>query len=918
MGCGTSLDKAAEPLELPLPPEEAPPNDNVPPPTITEASPVGGDFAKAAHSRLRKLQELDAATKVPFILIEITGEGPGKGEIEVCGKDEYGVHDALNHFFMEEWGCEKLDPGSLDDDTKIPFCALQFLWPGYEIIEEDGSNNLGRHVMKLIDFMCGKLSWTLAVVNSGNVGEANEVREMQIIFKAPHPMNLVAPHLLIELRSAGYIEVCGDLEEEDQHVFDTLEEYFAERFEAERLEDDAHGNFCDRYYKTGDGIFKGQSGDADSNFGLLATLVCDKVVMIPGWSLVAASCGSVGAMGEHSEQQLIFRRDAHPLGDSPYVMVVLNSKGNIEVNGRECRDVLRKLRRWFHARWSCQDAGFFKEEDMACSRFNWPVEDLDFMRANADIMIFFERQGFELQVSTQYMIKEDGENCREQQLFFRPGKTEVGTVEPHLILELYTGEGSPELYADPEEPTQALANQLLRIQAVSERTGEGKVECQKAREIIAEFVLDYLGGSKESENTFGLSIFMCRGWYENNLAQWTMRLCDFMVDRLGWSFLICSLCNMGEHGQFRTQQLIFRYDGDKRDMPVSNVIFGNKDPELWADTPFPDYWQGQDLSNRVNLHKTINCSSEEIEALQQMCDATFKRVLTRDRAPDDDAVDDEEMPFRLEVLHAFRSEHAYLYHRFWEAATQKPTPEEPYFIKTSEPGTVLTERLTEGSSYLFHGTNPSSAMSILKTGFQLRHAGSTTGTMYGPGVYMAEASSKSDEYGCDDGGNTYPGLRALLVCRCYVGTPLVVNGPGDHVSAARDAGLDCVCGDRESTVGTYRELVFFNEAQVYPEYTIIYRRNYDKTKVPEEMVQPTKGSTGRFWQYRGDFFGFRGWKNVPVEINNMLIGLAKTGSAESITVWLGELELHWNVSTKTVMNSDGASCPLRAPYNKAA
>ncbi len=29
--------------------------------------------------------------EVPFILVELTGEGDAEGEIEVCGKDEYGV-----------------------------------------------------------------------------------------------------------------------------------------------------------------------------------------------------------------------------------------------------------------------------------------------------------------------------------------------------------------------------------------------------------------------------------------------------------------------------------------------------------------------------------------------------------------------------------------------------------------------------------------------------------------------------------------------------------------------------------------------------------------------------------------------------------------------------------------------------------
>eukprot|EP00971_Amphidinium_carterae_P278574 5529778-Amphidinium_carterae.3 len=35
---------------------------------------------------------------------------------------------------------------------------------------------------------------------------AREIREVQVIFKAPHPMNMEAQHILVELRSAGYIE----------------------------------------------------------------------------------------------------------------------------------------------------------------------------------------------------------------------------------------------------------------------------------------------------------------------------------------------------------------------------------------------------------------------------------------------------------------------------------------------------------------------------------------------------------------------------------------------------------------------------------------------------------------------------------------------------------------------------------------
>merc|ERR1712217_387243 len=106
---------------------------------------------------------------------------------------------------------------------------------------------------------------------------------------------------------------------------------------------------------------------------------------------------------------------------------------------------------------------------------------------------------------------------------------------------------------------------------------------------------------------------------------------------------------------------------------------------------------------------------------------------------------------------------------------------------------------------------------------------------------MAERSSKADEYGKDDGGNTYPQLNALLVCRCLVGNPMVVHSAGDHVAMATKKGFHCVCGDRESRVGTYREFIFFDDRQIYPEYSVIYRRQWVKTKVPKPMQVETTG-----------------------------------------------------------------------------
>jgi len=880
-----------------------------------EAQAATEEFKELAHQRLIKLEELDARTKVPFILIELTGEGNGEGEIEVCGKDEYGIYEALDAFFQDSWSCEKLDPGDLSLETKVPFCKAQYRWPGFATSGDEGLNNMGLMTMRLIDFVCSQLSWTLAVVNGGNVGKAGEVRETQVIFKAPHPMNLVVPHLMIEMRSAGFIEVCADLEEEHKNILDDLDAYFADRFKAEVQ--DGHEEFCDRYYKAGEDVFKGSSGSVDSNFGLLTVDICDKVVKdFPGWSLVAANNGNYGEAGEHCEQQLIFRRDEHPLGKKNYVLVTLNEQGNVEVNGKEVKSLQTKMDQWLRTKWKCSRAGHFREGETISRRYSWPQEDgKDLLQANAELVQFFEMEGFEIQVCSQQTVKEEGVSCKEMQLLFRQGASEVGIVEPHLFLDIYAGEGNEELYED-EEATQVLGNQSMRLRAIGPKDTRAAVEAS-----LDGFIVDYLGGAK-AEDMYKLNVFLCRGRFENNLAQWTMRLCDFLVDTLGWSFLNCSLCNSGELGQIRSQQLVFRFDGDKRDVPVSAMNFANL-KEDFQSTPKPDYWKIPQVLDQSMVQKCCVCDKEEVDSLRTICDSTFQRILTRDRQPDEDAPEDKngdpmEMPFRLDLLYAFRSENSWLHHRYEKnySGRKHKSEADQYPVKTKEPETALSSRLRPGEAWLFHGTNPSSAMSILKTGFVLDHAGSARGTMFGYGVYLAEASSKSDEYGRDDGGNTYPSVNALLVCRAYVGKPYTVDKAGEYVEAAKANNADCILGDRAERGGVkpYKEYVFFDEAQIYPEFAIIYRRQWDQNEVPEELkgalCVPTLGTTGRYWQVSVE----RSYKNLPTEINKALIKALEDGLEEVELTWK-ETEYVFNVDKKKGTNKkSGKEVRLRPPY----
>jgi len=396
-----------------------------------------------------------------------------------------------------------------------------------------------------------------------------------------------------------------------------------------------------------------------------------------------------------------------------------------------------------------------------------------------------------------------------------------------------------------------------------------------------------------------------------------MRVCDFMVDRLGWSFVVCNVCNLGDAGQFREQQLVFRYDGERREIASAADLTSTISPSIWAGTEKPPYWLCEAVLKDEVMQKAIACEPEELVALQKMMDLTFKRVLTRDRVAEYQATFNEEMPYRLEVVHAFRSENSYLWHRLQERRQRYSHADEhseEAQVKSLKAGGVVNSRLAPGEAYLFHGTNPSSSMSILKTGFTLSSAGKSTGTMFGYGIYLAECSSKSDEYARDDGGGSFPQLLAMLVCRSLVGKAFFVQDSGDYIARAQAAGCDCICGDREKRVGTYREFVFFEEEQVVPEYAVIYRREYNKEKLPPFLKHlksfPT-GTTGRSWQVRLD----RGWANVAPEANRLMLLAYKRGET-TVEVELGSPPTKYTFDiAKGVQRNQttGKERPLRRP-----
>lgn len=122
--------------------------------------------------------------------------------------------------------------------------------------------------------------------------------------------------------------------------------------------------------------------------------------------------------------------------------------------------------------------------------------------------------------------------------------------------------------------------------------------------------------------------------------------------------------------------------------------------------------------------------------------------------------------------------------------------------------------------WLFHGTREAAAESITDNEFQLRLAGTHRGTMFGPGIYLADSVTKSDEYTEPD----INGLRTIMICRTTMGRILEQRDGGRTcMRLCQSLGYHSVKGLR-----AFNEYIVYDENQVYPEYIVWYRRIYNK------------------------------------------------------------------------------------------
>jgi len=289
--------------------------------------------------------------------------------------------------------------------------------------------------------------------------------------------------------------------------------------------------------------------------------------------------------------------------------------------------------------------------------------------------------------------------------------------------------------------------------------------------------------------------------------------------------------------------------GHKKDAHRPGIIQG-------ADCKFPTYWRNQleipITRDYYGFQDLVPVSADVLGSLQKLLNATYVNRWTRDRKKHQDGP----VPKGFRIEGALRNERqktwlSYNYRRSImiadrderakDGGASDPKLDQQFDVKSNEWQNITSdgaERMDKDINewYLFHGCREWVAKRICETDFHIGSAGKNTGTLYGGGTYFAESVTKADEYSKPTIGWS-PELNkiaeerdlfCILLCRCLGGrvrySDEVTPNPEECTKACIEGPYDSVLGDREKCRGTYREFVFFDSDDMYPEYIVYYSR----------------------------------------------------------------------------------------------
>jgi len=247
-----------------------------------------------------------------------------------------------------------------------------------------------------------------------------------------------------------------------------------------------------------------------------------------------------------------------------------------------------------------------------------------------------------------------------------------------------------------------------------------------------------------------------------------------------------------------------------------------------------------DAQDLIGQRELVPCDASQVAQLQQLVDASVRRVWTRDRGKTN------KVPLGYKVVRAERNENIRLWLKYvmkktlilealtHQVASGSMPPVDCFQMLTSESAGTLPifERARADAGvnewYLWHGASSAGIKSIAEQEFKQLHAGSNTGTLYGAGTYLSDSCTKADEYAREATEGEDAGLCCLLLCRVMGGRVFYTEErEPDGQALVRhvlEGSYDSVLGDREKCRGTFKEIVVYESSQAYPEYLVYYRR----------------------------------------------------------------------------------------------
>jgi hypothetical protein len=175
--------------------------------------------------------------------------------------------------------------------------------------------------------------------------------------------------------------------------------------------------------------------------------------------------------------------------------------------------------------------------------------------------------------------------------------------------------------------------------------------------------------------------------------------------------------------------------------------------------------------------------------------------------------------------------------------------------------------------YLFHGTNTRIALKIASEDVRLNL--SKPGGGVGPGLYLSESVTKSDEYasdtspGSDEVDPYYGGVFAMLVMRVDMGKMHLTDQFFTDTEKERvmdsvaNKMYDSILADRRKATGTFREFCVFDKDQIYTEYVVFYERVYTDPTFGVPRMRSILGASTFQFQVPSYFVNFH--KNPHTE-----------------------------------------------------